>query len=93
MACSTASSPSSPFLPSSASRGAELLVQDKAAHMRDDRLMPWSSRKRDQKTDPDDSAHRVSDRGTLSTADEELLRTLYAEHAGPLFHYVLRLTS
>ncbi|MEW1773262.1 sigma-70 family RNA polymerase sigma factor [Streptomyces sp. NPDC086777] len=36
---------------------------------------------------------RVSGRGTLSTADEELLRTLYAEHAGPLFHYVLRLTS
>jgi RNA polymerase sigma-70 factor (ECF subfamily) len=61
--------------------------------MRDDRLMPWSSRKRDQRTDPDDSAHRVSGKGTLSTADEELLRTLYAEHAGPLFHYVLRLTS
>ncbi|MGW3248633.1 sigma factor [Streptomyces sp. NPDC001070] len=26
-------------------------------------------------------------------ADEELLRTRYAEHAGPLFHYVLRATS
>jgi RNA polymerase sigma-70 factor, ECF subfamily len=37
--------------------------------------------------------HRVSGKGTLSTADEELLRTLYAEHAQPLFHYVLRLTS
>ncbi|MEV5006650.1 sigma-70 family RNA polymerase sigma factor [Streptomyces sp. NPDC093064] len=31
--------------------------------------------------------------GTASTTDEELLRTLYAEHAGPLFHYALRLTS
>ncbi|MFD8000893.1 sigma-70 family RNA polymerase sigma factor [Streptomyces mirabilis] len=61
--------------------------------MRDDRLMPWSSRKRGPRTDPDRSAHRVSDRGTLSTVDEELLRTLYAEHAGALFHYVLRLTS
>nr|WP_107100533.1 sigma-70 family RNA polymerase sigma factor [Streptomyces puniciscabiei] len=29
----------------------------------------------------------------MSTTDEELLRALYAEHAGPLFHYVLRLTS
>ncbi|WP_435884504.1 sigma-70 family RNA polymerase sigma factor, partial [Streptomyces mirabilis] len=61
--------------------------------MRDDRLMSWSSRKRGPRTDPDRSAHRVSDRGTLSTVDEELLRTLYAEHAGALFHYVLRLTS
>jgi RNA polymerase sigma-70 factor (ECF subfamily) len=43
--------------------------------------------------DPDRSAPRVSGRGKLSTTDEELLRTLYAEHAGPLFHYVLRLTS
>ncbi|MER7934813.1 MULTISPECIES: sigma-70 family RNA polymerase sigma factor [unclassified Streptomyces] len=55
--------------------------------------MPWSSRKRGTRTDPDRSAHRVSGKGTLSTADEELLRTLYAEHAKPLFHYVLRLTS
>ncbi|WP_107471187.1 sigma-70 family RNA polymerase sigma factor [Streptomyces monashensis] len=29
----------------------------------------------------------------MSASDEELIRTLYAEHAGPLFHYVLRLTS
>ncbi|MEU6773806.1 sigma-70 family RNA polymerase sigma factor [Streptomyces sp. NPDC046759] len=31
--------------------------------------------------------------GALPAADEELLRGLYAEHAAPLFHYVLRLTS
>ncbi|MER6048355.1 sigma-70 family RNA polymerase sigma factor [Streptomyces sp. NPDC001793] len=56
--------------------------------------MPWSPRKRGgPRTDPNRSAHRVSGRGALSTADEELLRTLYAEHAGALFHYVLRLTS
>ncbi|MER6123265.1 sigma-70 family RNA polymerase sigma factor [Streptomyces sp. NPDC001795] len=55
--------------------------------------MPWSSRKRGPRTDPNRSADRVSGKGTLSTTDEELLRTLYAEHAGPLFHYVLRLTS
>ncbi|WP_112470008.1 sigma-70 family RNA polymerase sigma factor [Streptomyces triticisoli] len=55
--------------------------------------MPWSSRKRGPRTDPDRSAHRVPGKGTLSATDEELLRTLYAEHAGPLFHYVLRLTS
>ncbi|MEU2420099.1 sigma-70 family RNA polymerase sigma factor [Streptomyces sp. NPDC007851] len=55
--------------------------------------MPRSFRKREQRVDPDRSARRVSGRGTLSTADEELLRTLYAEHAGPLFHYALRLTS
>ncbi|MFD5540424.1 sigma-70 family RNA polymerase sigma factor [Streptomyces sp. NPDC127079] len=55
--------------------------------------MHWSSRKRGPKTDPDRSARRVSGKGTLSTADEELLRTLYAEHAGALFRYVLRLTS
>ncbi|MFB7509543.1 hypothetical protein, partial [Streptomyces broussonetiae] len=64
---------------------AELFVQDKAAHIPDDRGMPRSSRKRGSRTDPDRSAHRVSDRGTLSTADEELLRTLYAEHSGALF--------
>nr|WP_309147798.1 sigma-70 family RNA polymerase sigma factor [Streptomyces sp. NTH33] len=61
--------------------------------MSNDRLMSWSSRKRGPRTDPDRSAHRVSGKGALSAADEELLRTLYAEHAGPLFHYVLRLTS
>ncbi|MFD9512084.1 sigma-70 family RNA polymerase sigma factor [Streptomyces mirabilis] len=55
--------------------------------------MSWSSRKRGPRTDPDRSAHRVTDKGTLSTADEELLRTLYAERAGALFHYVLRLAS
>ncbi|MFF0791563.1 sigma-70 family RNA polymerase sigma factor [Streptomyces spiralis] len=55
--------------------------------------MPWSSRKRGPTADPDRSASRVSGKGTVSTADEELLRTLYAEHAGALFHYVLRLTS
>ncbi|MCG7203724.1 sigma-70 family RNA polymerase sigma factor [Streptomyces arenae] len=55
--------------------------------------MPRSFRKREQRVDPDRPARRVSGRGTLSTADEELLRTLYAEHAGPLFHYALRLTS
>ncbi|MFE1199933.1 sigma-70 family RNA polymerase sigma factor [Streptomyces olivaceoviridis] len=60
--------------------------------MRDDRLMPWNQ-KRGPRTRPDRSADRVSGEGTLSTADEELLRALYAEHAGPLFHYVLRLTS
>ncbi|WP_434094680.1 sigma factor, partial [Streptomyces hyaluromycini] len=68
-------------------------LQDKAVYVRDDRPMPWSSRKRGPRTDPNRSAHRVSGKGTLSTADEELLRTLYAEHAGALFHYVLRLTS
>lgn len=31
--------------------------------------------------------------GVTSTADEELVRTLYAEHAGPLFGYALRLTG
>ncbi|MEU7061532.1 sigma-70 family RNA polymerase sigma factor [Streptomyces sp. NPDC046197] len=61
--------------------------------MRDDRPMPWTSRKRGPRADPDRSTHRVSGNGTASTTDEELLRTLYAEHAGPLFHYVLRLTS
>ncbi|MEU3521954.1 sigma-70 family RNA polymerase sigma factor [Streptomyces sp. NPDC006654] len=45
------------------------------------------------KTDPDRSARRVSGKGTLSTADEEPLRTLYAEHAGAPFRYVVRLTS
>ncbi|MER6355053.1 sigma-70 family RNA polymerase sigma factor [Streptomyces sp. NPDC001634] len=55
--------------------------------------MPWSSRKRGPTADPNRSTHRVSGEGTISTTDEELLRTLYAEHAGPLFHYVLRLTS
>ncbi|MET9076170.1 sigma-70 family RNA polymerase sigma factor [Streptomyces sp. NPDC004232] len=29
----------------------------------------------------------------MPATDEELIRTLYAEHAGPLFHYALRLTS
>ncbi|WP_354645343.1 sigma-70 family RNA polymerase sigma factor [Kitasatospora camelliae] len=55
--------------------------------------MPWSFLKRGQPTEPDRSERRVSGEGTVSRADEELLRTLYAEHAGPLFHYVLRLTS
>ncbi|MDX6331405.1 MAG: polymerase sigma-70 factor, subfamily [Streptomycetaceae bacterium] len=55
--------------------------------------MPWSFRKRGPLAEPDRSGRRVSDRGTVSSADEELLRTLYAEHAGPLFHYALRLTS
>lgn len=55
--------------------------------------MPWSLRKRGKEADPDRSANRVSGKEALSTADEELLRTLYAEHAGPLFHYALRLTS
>ncbi|MEW2624594.1 sigma-70 family RNA polymerase sigma factor [Streptomyces sp. NPDC048106] len=55
--------------------------------------MSWNPRKRGSRTDPDGSARRVYGRGTLSTTDEELLRTLYAEHAGPLFHYALRLTS
>ena len=31
--------------------------------------------------------------GTASTADEALVRALYAEHAGPLLGYVLRLTG
>jgi RNA polymerase sigma-70 factor (ECF subfamily) len=31
--------------------------------------------------------------GSPATADEELLRALYDEHAGPLFSYILRLTS
>ena len=30
---------------------------------------------------------------TASTGDEELVRALYAEHAGPLLGYVLRLTG
>ncbi|MEE1664011.1 sigma-70 family RNA polymerase sigma factor [Streptomyces sp. NPDC003631] len=55
--------------------------------------MPWGSRRHSPTTDPDRSAKRVSGKGNLSTADEELLRALYAEHARPLFHYVLRLTS
>jgi RNA polymerase sigma-70 factor (ECF subfamily) len=57
--------------------------------MRDDLLMPWSARKRGETADPHSSGRRVSGSGTLSTTDE----ALYAEHAGPLFHYVLRLTS
>ncbi|MGW2648053.1 sigma-70 family RNA polymerase sigma factor [Streptomyces sp. NPDC001393] len=61
--------------------------------MRDDRPMPWSARKRGEAADPNRSGRRVSGNGTVSTTDEELLRALYAEHAGPLFHYVLRLTS
>ncbi|MER6732176.1 sigma-70 family RNA polymerase sigma factor [Streptomyces puniciscabiei] len=55
--------------------------------------MPWSTRKRGEAADPNRSGRRVSGNGTISTTDEELLRALYAEHAGPLFHYVLRLTS
>ncbi|MGW7821070.1 sigma-70 family RNA polymerase sigma factor [Streptomyces puniciscabiei] len=55
--------------------------------------MPWSARKRGEAADPNRSGRRVSGNGTISTTDEELLRALYAEHAGPLFHYVLRLTS
>ncbi|MFD8079063.1 sigma-70 family RNA polymerase sigma factor [Streptomyces sp. NBC_00510] len=55
--------------------------------------MPWSLPKRDPTRQPDRPGNRVSERGTISYADEELLRTLYAEHAGPLFHFVLRLTS
>lgn len=61
--------------------------------MGNDRLMSRNARKRDQTADPERSTHRVTGKGTLSTTDEELLRALYAEHAGPLFHYVLRLTS
>lgn len=33
------------------------------------------------------------DMSSSATADEELLRALYDEHAGPLFSYILRLTS
>ncbi len=66
---------------------------DKSANVSDDRRMPWGSRRHSPTTDPDRSAKRVSGKGNLSTADEELLRALYAEHARPLFHYVLRLTS
>ncbi|MEU6572663.1 sigma-70 family RNA polymerase sigma factor [Streptomyces sp. NPDC046805] len=55
--------------------------------------MQWSLRRRGPTAEPDGSGRRVSDTGTISRADEELLRTLYAEHAGPLFHFVLRLTS
>ncbi|MGW4564260.1 sigma-70 family RNA polymerase sigma factor [Streptomyces sp. NPDC004561] len=55
--------------------------------------MPWSARKRGETAEPNRSGRRVSGNGTISTTDEELLRALYAEHAGPLFHYVLRLTS
>lgn len=55
--------------------------------------MPWSVRKRGDAADPNRSGRRVSGNGTISTTDEELLRALYAEHAGPLLHYVLRLTS
>ncbi|MEU9479362.1 sigma-70 family RNA polymerase sigma factor [Streptomyces sp. NPDC048191] len=55
--------------------------------------MSWSARKRGGAADPNRSGRRVSGDGTVSTTDEELLRALYAEHAGPLFHYVLRLTS
>jgi RNA polymerase sigma-70 factor, ECF subfamily len=43
--------------------------------------------------EPDRSERRVSRERTVARADEELLRTLYTEHGGPLFHYVLRLTS
>ncbi len=55
--------------------------------------MPWTFRKRGPVAEPDRAERRVSSEGTVSRADEELLRTLYSEHAGPLFHYVLRLTS
>ncbi|MFJ2716254.1 sigma-70 family RNA polymerase sigma factor [Streptomyces sp. NPDC087437] len=68
-------------------------LRGRVVHVRDDRPLPGSSRKRDPRTDPDRSAGRVSGKGTLSTADEELPRTLYTEHAGALFPYVLRLTS
>ncbi|MFE8948963.1 sigma-70 family RNA polymerase sigma factor [Streptomyces sp. NPDC007856] len=61
--------------------------------MRDDLPMSWRARKRGEAADPNHSGRRVSGNGTISTTDEELLRALYAEHAGPLFHYVLRLTS
>jgi RNA polymerase sigma-70 factor (ECF subfamily) len=39
------------------------------------------------------AAYVPNDMGTASTGDEELIRTLYAEHAGPLLGYVLRLTG
>jgi RNA polymerase sigma-70 factor (ECF subfamily) len=43
--------------------------------------------------EPDGSA--VRDRGVspAGTADEELVRTLFDDHAGPLYGYVLRLTG
>lgn len=40
--------------------------------------------------EPDAAAPRAFD---VSVAGDELLRTLYAEHAGPLLGYVLRLTD
>ncbi|MGW0992972.1 sigma-70 family RNA polymerase sigma factor [Streptomyces sp. NPDC002523] len=55
--------------------------------------MPWSARKRGRTADTDRSERRVTGEGTIAATDEELIRTLYAEHAGPLFHYALRLTS
>ncbi|MBX7546985.1 sigma-70 family RNA polymerase sigma factor [Streptomyces sp. NPDC055966] len=55
--------------------------------------MPWSARRRGGTADTDRSARRVPGEGTVPATDEELIRTLYAEHAGPLFHYALRLTS
>jgi RNA polymerase sigma-70 factor (ECF subfamily) len=61
--------------------------------MRNDLFMSRGTRKHGRTADTDRSMHRVSDKGTISSTDEELLRTLYAEHAGPLFHYALRLTS
>ncbi|MGH3343960.1 MAG: sigma factor, partial [Carbonactinosporaceae bacterium] len=38
------------------------------------------------------AGHAGRDRDVGRTADEQLVRTLYAEHAGPLLGYVLRLT-
>jgi RNA polymerase sigma-70 factor (ECF subfamily) len=55
--------------------------------------MPWSSwRRQDPAIEPKSPGGRGTGRDSTSAADEDLIRTLYAEHAGPLLRYVVHLT-
>jgi len=47
-------------------------------------------RRDDDRNEPSPARKRVED---VSVAGDELLRTLYAEHAGPLLGYVIKLTD
>jgi RNA polymerase sigma-70 factor, ECF subfamily len=51
---------------------------------------PRPRRRNGDRNEPSHARKRVED---VSVAGDELLRTLYAEHAGPLLGYVLKLTD
>jgi RNA polymerase sigma-70 factor (ECF subfamily) len=56
--------------------------------------MAWSRSPRPHRDDDRDEPSRARKRDEdVSVAGDELLRTLYAEHAGPLLGYVLKLTD